>query len=277
MEIIISVISLIIAAIALIVSIISYFYNKARHNLSQLQEQFFRFTDKFEILLDFANYNTLINFKYDLENALTQGFDKFVISYNNLQKEVSVNIDLCKKAYTTVMENMGFFEGAYINVEEVSKSEFVDWLNKTLNAFNSKLNTHYTSLYDINELANLARGGVLKENADKIIKDFYCNIFELVMYWQALLVLKKEMIEVFNKVRINNLQFFNRNASAIYFIDEHMRTFIKEYGIQELIEKHDNTKISSVHTFNIDEYIQAIDGEEKQYRRFLHMLVESSY
>lgn len=276
MEIIISVISLIFAAIALIVSIISYFSNKAKHNLAQLQEQFFRFTDKFEILLDFANYNALINFKYDLENVLTQGFDKFVMSYNNLQKEVSVNIDLCKKAYTNVIENMGFFEGAYFNVEKVPKSEFADWLNKTLNTFYLKLNTHYTSLYDINELANLASGGVLKKDADKIIKDFYCNIFDLVMYRQALLVLKKEMIEVFNKVRINNLQFFNKNAFAIYFIDEHMRTFIEEFGIQELIEKHDNTKISSVHTFNIDEYKQAIDDEEKQLRRFLNMLIESS-
>ena len=276
MEIIISVISLIIAAIALTVSIISYFSNKAKHNLSQLQEQFFRFTDKFEILLDFANYNALISFKYDLESVLIQGFDKLVMSYNNLQKEVSVNIDLCKKAYTNVIENMGFFEGAYFKVEKVKKSEFVDWFNKTLNAFYLKLNTHYTSLYDINELSNLARGGILKKDADKILKDFYCNIFELVMYRQALLVLKKEMIEVFNKVRINNLQFFNKNAFAIYFIGEHMMTFIKEYGIQELIEKHDNKKIASVHSFNMDEYKQAIDDEKKQFRRFLHMLVESS-
>lgn len=125
-------------------------------------------------------------------------------------------------------------------------------------------------------MSNLARGGILKKDADKILKDFYCNIFELVMYRQALLVLKKEMIEVFNKVRINNLQFFNKNAFAIYFIGEHMMTFIKEYGIQELIEKHDNTKIASVHSFNMDEYKQAIDDEERQFRRFLHMLVESS-
>ena len=55
--------------------------------MSQLQEQFFRFTDKFEILLDFANYNALINFKYDLESVLIQGFDKLVMSYNNLQKK----------------------------------------------------------------------------------------------------------------------------------------------------------------------------------------------
>ena len=274
MEIIISAISLIIAAIALIVSIFSYFGNKARHNLSQLQEQFFRFNDKFQSLLDFANYNLLINFKYDLENVLTDDNDNFVINYNNLQKQDSLNVDLCKKAYTEVIENIGFFEVASHTNEKLQKNEFANWLNTTLNTFYLKLNTYYISLHDINELSYFASRGLLKRDADKIIKEFYCNIYNLAIYREALLALKKEMVEAFNKIRINNLSFFNSNASAIYVIGKHMQNFIQDYGVEELISKHDFTKISAVYLGIADVYKQLVDDEEKQFQTFIHALIK---
>ena len=173
---------------------IYFFSNSAKYNLSQLQEQFFRFNDKFQILLDFANYNLLTNFKYDLENILIYGNENLPINYNNLQKNDGLNVDLCKKAYTEVIENMGFFEVPSYVYEKPQKNEFVKWLNTTLNTFYFKLNTHYTSIYDINELAYFAHGGVLKKEVDNIINNFYGNIYELAVYREALIVLKKKWL-----------------------------------------------------------------------------------
>lgn len=276
MEIIISAISLIIAAIALVISIFSFFSNSAKHNLSQLQEQFFRFNDKFQILLDFANYNLLTNFKYDLENILIYDNENLAINYNNLQKNDGLDVDLCKKAYTEVIENMGFFEVPSYAYEKPPKNEFVKWLNTTLNAFYFKLNIHYTLIYDINELAYFARGGVLKKEVDNIINNFYGNIYELAIYREALIVLKKEMVEAFNKVRINNLKFFSSNASAIQLIGEHMMSFMQNCGIQELIHNHDYTKISSVYLGITDVYKQTIADEEKDFNTFIHALIKKS-
>lgn len=77
-------------------------------------------------------------------------------------------------------------------------------------------------------------------------------------------------------MRINNLKFFSSNASAIQLIGEHMMIFIQNCGIQELIDNHDYTKISSVYLGITDVYKETINYEENQFKTFINALIKKS-
>lgn len=274
----ISIVSISISSIALLISIITFFVNKAKHNLQQLQTQYYRFNEKFQNLLNFGSYQVLTNFKYDLENVIIKDDADSAIDYNIIQKQTSVQIDSCKNAYAELLETIDFFETtkALNRQNSYKENEFVKWLNSTLNFFYLALNNHYTALYDINQIARLAQSGTLMPNAIETIKSYYDNIYKVVSIRETLLLLKREMFGVFNQSIIKGLGLFFSNTFVIKKLEKHIFWFIDNYGINEVIQKCDYTKIANTYKGLTDIFKNHIIDEENDFIIFINMLIEQS-
>ena len=267
-----TIISLVISGIALLISVITFFTNKAKHNLQQLQSRYQTFCDKLTALLLFGGYQKLTNFKFDLENVVNYERTDIqsAVDFNKLQKENSMNIEACKMAYLELNENFDFFEFKRALRPANKKIEFIQWFNETINKYYSKLNYHYCMLYDINVIAKTAQRGELIPNAEKIIKEFYKNIREIVDMTEVLLILKREITGAFGKLSVRNIRFFQNSTSAIRKLSRFAQKFIHEYGIDDVINNKDYKKISVVYKeFGEESYMKYLDDEERDFCSFI--------
>ncbi len=246
--------------------------------MQQLQTQYYRFNEKFQNLLNFGSFQVLTNFKYDLENMMIKNDADSAVDYNIIQKRTSAQIDSCKNAYTELLETIDFFETtkALNRQNSYKENEFIKWLNSTLNFFYLELNSHYTALYDINQIARLAQSGTLMPNAIETIKSYYDNIYKVVSIRETLLLLKREMFGVFNQSIIKGLGLFFSNTFVIKKLEKHIFWFIDNYGINEVIQKCDYTKITNTYKGLTDIFKNHVIDEENDFIIFINMLIDQS-
>lgn len=264
----IAVLSIVISGIALLLSIITFFTNKAKHNLQQLQSRYQVFCDNFKSLVMFGNYQQLINFKYDLENIIIYSLDDMQcgIEFNKLQKNVSANLESSKIAYLDFNSTLDFFEIKSV-FKSQSANKFLEWINNTINIYYAKLNTYYGDLYEINYIGKKARDGVLEPKDFETIKQFYSNIKEIVNMNEVLLLLNRETNGAFGKLSVRGLSLFYSNSKAIRKITNFINSFIKEYGLDDAIYKKDYKKVSVVYKDFCDEaYLKYLTEEENEFK-----------
>lgn len=273
-----SIFSIIISVIALLVSLASYFLNVAKHNLQQLQTRYQIFCDKFQALLNFGSQQQLTGFKYDLENVviLDPHDSQCSIAYNNLQKTTTENKDACKLAYAELSESFDFLETKNsLNIKRV-ENDFVKWFNETINLYYSKLSHFYVTLFEINFITKIAQSGELLPDAIDTIRDLYKTVRDITDIREVLLLLKREMTGVFGQLSVRDIGFFSDNIKAIKKIEKYINIYIDKFGLKNVIENKDYSKISVVYKGFDESCLSYLVEEEEDFILFIQTLKEMS-
>lgn len=260
------IIGIIISIIALGLSVTSFQWNKAKHNLNQLQDNAKKFCDNLQEFIGLGTEHYLTLYKYEIENIYhISDKERQNIAYNNLQVEFSKRKDYCSKAYRLLMESFEFLEikGFFYN------NEIVKLLNKTLNDYYMKLNQFYNDLYDINFIVRGAKLGVLtKDRIDKI-HAFFDNVRELLDCNAVFSILKRDMAGYFSKLSLVDVGLFGETKKALIKIQKDISKIFTEFGFEDAINK-DYTKIRR-HVPNYGEgFDEFIEEERGDFLTFLN-------
>lgn len=248
-----------ISIIALMVSISSFQWNKAKHNLNQLQLNANKFCDSLQEFVELGTEHNLTLFKFEIENLyIIEDKEKKNLAYNNLQVAFSERRDNCQKKYKQLIENLCFFElhGLF------NDNELMKWLNSTLNDYFLKLNRFCGDLYDVNETARAAHKGLLTKERKDFINSFFDNMRDLLDYWGAFTVLKRDIGGYFAKLSLVDVGLFGNTQKALTKIENAIMEFIKESGYDEAIKEKDYTKIKG-HCLDFGESSDEFVEEEK--------------
>ena len=248
-----------ISIIALMVSISSFQWNKAQHNLKQLQDNAKKFCDSLEEFVALGTEHQLTLFKFEIENLyIIENKEKKNLAYNNLQVAFSERKDNCQKKHKQLIENLCFFElqGLF------NDNELMKWLNSTLNNYYLKLNQFYGDLFDINIIVRAAQEGLLTKERKEFVDSFFDNIRDLLDYGVAFTVLKRDIGGYFAKLSLADVGLFGNTKKALAKIENVIMKFIKEFGYDEAIKEKDYMKIKK-HCLDFGEGSDEFVEEEK--------------
>ena len=230
-----------ISIIALFVSISSFQWNKAKHNLNQLQDNAKKFCDNLQKFIELSTEHNLTVHKFEIENIYhIKDSESKDITYNNLQIEFSKRKDNCQNKYKQLMESLEFFEIQ----GESSKNELIKWLNKSINEYHLKLNQFYGDLFDINLIVKAAEKGLLTKENKQFVDNFYNNIRDLLDYQAMFSVLKTDISGYFSKLSLVDVGLFGKTKGALIKIENDLMRIIIEFGFENAITKKDYVKIS---------------------------------
>ena len=259
-------IPIVISVIALIVSISSFQWNKAKHNLEQLQNNANKFCDNLQNFIELGTVYHLTSYKFEIENLyFISDTEKHNIEYNNLQFEFSQRKDNCLEKYKAMMGCLDFFEvqGLFEN------NDFVKWLNKTLNDYFNKLNQFYGDLLDINVVVKAAENNLLTEERKILVNRFYDNIRDLFDYNYAFSLLKRDVSGYFGKLSLADVGLFGKTKTALKLIENNLIKIIVEYGFDDAINKKDYIKIRKHCPDFGYEFDETIAEERADFMKFL--------
>ena len=256
-----------ISIIALIVSISSFQWNKAQHNLKQLQDNAKKFCDALEEFVALGTEHHLTLFKFEIENLyIIENKEKKNLAYNNLQVVFSERKDNCQKKYKELIESLYFFElqGLF------NDNELMKWLNATLNDYYLKLNQFYGDLFDLNIIVRAAKEGLLTKERKQFVDSFFDNIRDLLDYGVAFTVLKRDIGGYFAKLSLADVGLFGNTKKALTKIENVIIKFIKEFGFDEAIKDKNYAKIKK-HCLDFgDGYDEFVEEERKDFFKFLN-------
>lgn len=258
--------SIIASIIAILVSISSFQWNKAKHNLNQLQENAKKFCDSLQDFIEIGTEYHLSSYKFEVENIYhITDWEQKNKEYNNLQIQFLKRRDVCQNKYKILIESLDFFE--FQNGAE--KNEFLIWLNKTLNDYYNKLHNFDGDLFEINYIARAAEKGLLTEDRKEFLNLFFNNIRDLLDYNTAFSVLKRDIYGYFAKLSLLDVGLFGNTKSALKKIEIDLLRLIKEYGFDEAIYKKDYSKIKK-HCLDFGEqYDEFVEEEKTDFFKFL--------
>ena len=232
-----------ISIIALMVSISSFQWNKAKHNLNQLQDNAKKFCDNLQEFIKSGTEHHLTSFKFEIENIYhITDKEKKNIAYNNLQFEFSKRKDICQRKHQETIESIDFF---WVQ-RDVNNNELVKWLNEILNDYYLKLNRFYNDLPEIDLIVLATQKGLLGKEQLDFVNSFFDNIRDLLDYYVALLVLKKELAGYFGRLSLVDVGLFGSTKKTLIKIENDIMRLIKEFGYKEAIMQKDYTKIKKL-------------------------------
>ncbi len=261
--------SIVVSIIAILVSISSFQWNKAKHNLNQLQENAKKFCDSLQDFIGLGTEHNLISYKYEIENiCFIENNEKKDIEYNNLQIEISRRKDNCQKKYVKLMESLDFFEIR----NELDNNELVKWLNLTLNNYYQRLNQFYGDLFDISFIVRGAERGLLPLEKIKFVDLYFSNIRNLLDYNAVFSVLKRDISGYLAKLSLADVGLFGNTKSALKKIEKNIMHLIKEFGFDKAINEKDYSKIKK-HCLDFGEqYDEFIEEEKTDFLKFLSVV-----
>ena len=259
--------SIAISSGALLTSIAGFQWNKAQHNLNQLQLNANKFCDSLEEFVALGTEHQLTLFKFEIENLyIIENKEKKNLAYNNLQVAFSERKDNCQRKHKALMESLHFFQlqGALNN------NELIKWLNSTLNDYFLKLNRFCGDLYDVNETVRAAHKGLLTKERKDFINSFFDNMRDLLDYCVAFTVLKRDIAGYFARLSLADVGLFGNTQKALAKIEKVLMKGIKEYGFEEAIKGKDYTKIKQ-HCLDFgDGYDEFVKEERSDFFKFLN-------
>ena len=259
-------IPIVISVIALIVSISSFQWNKAKHNLEQLQNNAKLFCDNLQDFVKLGTVHHLTSFKFEIENLyFISDKEKHNIEYNNLQFEFSKRKDNCLERYKAMMGCLDFFEVQGL----FEKNDFVKWLNTTLNDYFNKLNQFYGDLLDISVVVKAAEKDLLIKKQINFVNRFYDNIRDLFDYNYAFSVFKRDVSGYFGKLSLSDVGLFGKTKSALKLIENSLIKILVDYGFYDAINKKDYTKIRKHCPDFGYEFDETIAEERADFTKFL--------
>lgn len=258
--------TIIISIIALIVSISSFQWNKAQHNLNQLQETAKKFCDNLQAFIELGSNHCLTSHKYKIENLyLTKDKEKRDVSFNNLQLEFSKRQDNCQQKYKILMESIAFFQ-----IQGVFEdNELLKFLNKTINDYYLKLYQFYGDLFDINAIVKVGYKDLITKENLEFVNSFFVNIRDLLDYNAAFSLFKKEVSGYFSRLSLADVGLFGNTKQALKGIERDIMKTIKEFGLEEAINEKEYEKIRK---FCPDFSIISNDFVEEEKSDFLKFL-----
>ena len=259
--------SIAISSGALLVSVSSFQWNKAQHNLNQLQLNANKFCDSLEEFVALGTEHHLTLFKFEIENLyIIEDKEKKNLEYNNLQVLFSERKENCKKKHKALIESLHFFQLQGL----LNDNELLKWLNSTLNDYFLKLNRFYGDLCDVNEIARAAKVGLLTKERKDFINSFFDNIRDLLDYGVAFTVLKRDIAGYFARLSLADVGLFGNTQKALTKIEKVLMRGIKEFGFEEAIKEKDYTKIKK-HCLDFgDGYDEFIKEERTDFFKFLN-------
>lgn len=248
-----------ISIIALMVSISSFQWNKAQHNLKQLQDNAKKFCDSLEEFVALGTEHQLTLFKFEIENLyIIENKEKKNLAYNNLQVAFSERKDNCQKKHKALIESLHFFQLQ----GSLNDNELLKWLNLTLNDYFLKLTRFYGDLYDVNFIVRAAEKGLLAKERNEFINSFFDNMRDLLDYNVAFTVLKRDVAGYFARLSLADVGLFGNTQKALAKIENVLMRGIKEFGYDEAIKEKDYTKIKK-HCLDFGEGSDEFVEEEK--------------
>ena len=263
--------SIAISSIALLVSISSFQWNKAQHNLNQLQNNAKKFCDNMQEFIELGTEHCLSSFKFEMENIChIVDKERQSVAYNDLQLEFSKRKNICQENHKKVMESIEFLwiQG------QVYNNALMKWLNKTLNEYYLKLSRFYGDLSDINFIVCASKKGLLTKERKEFVNAFFDNIRDLLDYNIVFIVLKKEIAGYFGRLSLVDVGLFGKTKSALIKIENDIMRFIEDFGLEEAISKKDYTKIRKC-CLNCGEKFDSFVKEEQA--NFLQFLRAEKY
>lgn len=263
------VITIAISIIALLVSISSFQWNKAKHNLNQLQDNAKKFCDSLEEFVALGTEHQLTLFKFEIENLyIIESKEKKNIAYNNLQVVFSERKDNCQKKHKALIENLCFFDFRGL----FNDNELVKWFNLTINDYFLKLNRFYGDLFDINHIVRAAQKGLQTKERKDFIDSFFSNIRDLLDYGVAFNVLKRDISGYFAQLSLADVGLFGNTQKALAKIEKAIMKFIKEFGFEDAIKQKDYTKIKK-HCLDFGEgYDEFVEEERSDFFKFINAI-----
>ena len=271
-------ISIIVSIIAVIVSVVSYKTNKAVNNQIQLQNNYFDLCQKLQKLINFGTEDNLTSFKFDIENYTC--YDKSSIDscreFNNLKKRFYEQKMQVKSAYMEMKENFDFLYTQTRLLCFSNENQFDVWLNDNIDIYFSKLDKYYDDLDQIFMLTRGAQLGLHSSDEKQIVDAFYDNIIDIIRISQALQLLKRNMAGRFKRLSVREINAFNDNEMLISNIKKEMYSYIIQFGIDEVIENTDFSKIKRVCSDFGVHYDEFIREEKNDYHNFLNIIRKNS-
>ncbi len=252
---------------ALIVSISSFQWNKAQHNLNQLQLNANKFCDCLEEFVALGTEHHLTLFKFEIENLyIIENKEKKNLAYNNLQVLFSERKENCQKKHKALLESLHFFQLQ----GSLNDNELLKWLNSTLNDYFLKLNRFYGDLCDVNFIVRASEKGLLTKERKDFINSFFDNMRDLLDYCVAFTVLKRDIAGYFAKLSLADVGLFGNTQKALTKIEKVLMRGIKEFGFEEAIKEKDYTKIKK-HCLDFgDGYDEFVKEERTDFFKFLN-------
>ncbi len=252
---------------ALIVSISSFQWNKAQHNLNQLQKNAQKFCDSLQEFVALGTEHHLTSFKFEIENiCLIRDKEKKDLEHNNLQMLFSERKDTCQQRHKELIESLHFFQLQGL----LNDNELLKWLNSTLNDYFLKLNRFYGDLCDVNFIVRASEKGLLTKERKDFINSFFDNIRDLLDYGVAFTVLKRDIAGYFARLSLADVGLFGNTQKALTKIEKVLMKGIKEYGFEEAMKKKDYTAIRK-HCLDFgDGYDKFIEEERTDFFKFLN-------
>lgn len=262
--------TIVISIVALIVSICTYQWNKAKHNLNRLQENAAKFCDCLQDFIELGSEHNLTMFKFEIENVyhITDSAQNYIAG-NELQLEFSRRKNNCKIKYRKLMESLDFFA-----VAAEQKNELIDWFNATGTEFFHKLDQYYEGLFRLSIIARRAIVGNIKPNSEEInfIDAFYDNIGDLLHYCYAFCLLKRNIAGYFGKISLAKVGLFGRSKKAMVYIENEILGTIQEIGFDEAVKHNDYAKIKKFCNDYGEQFAEFVAEERKDFEQILDQM-----
>ena len=259
--------SIAISIVSFLVAFASFKWNKAQHNLNQLQLNGKKFCETLQEFIGFGTEHCLSAYKYDIENIYhLSTSEKQNLAFNNLQKEFSSTKDLVQKRYRNLIESISFWDvgGEYQN------SNLSRWLSKIINDYYLKLNEFYGNLSDINQMVLLASEGQMSKQNGLFVNAFFDNILSLLEYNQMLIVFKAHVAGYLGKLSLSEVGLFGNTQKALIKIEKEIAKLIEELGFDDVIYKREYSKIRRCCTDFGIEFESFVKAEKDDFVQFLN-------